>query len=178
MNWQFNWIEISIVPDKSDKHKTSYDSYNREMAAQLIKTLKLSNFTELYSLTNEKKYDTDNLTQQHLLYKQFIAWSCNGLSVALVSDYANNSIFQELPYQEKYFSAKSDERIYLNLKASSGYVKEAEKLERNDSKINLQITLKDTADFNLRVRIWAYSLRIFICFIKEWSDLKTQNIHN
>ena len=60
-NRQFGWIEISIVPDKSDKHKTIYDSYNREMAAQLIKSLKLTNFTELYSLTNEKKYDTDNI---------------------------------------------------------------------------------------------------------------------
>ena len=59
-NRQFNWIEISIVPDKSDKHKTIYDSYNREMAAQLIKSLKLTNFTELYSLTNEKKYDIDH----------------------------------------------------------------------------------------------------------------------
>ena len=48
-NRQFDWIEISIVPDKSGKHTTTYDSYNREMAAQLIKTLRLSNFTELYT---------------------------------------------------------------------------------------------------------------------------------
>ena len=54
-NRQFNWIEISTVPDKSDQHKTIYDSYNREMAAQLIKSLKLSNFSELYSLTNKRK---------------------------------------------------------------------------------------------------------------------------
>ena len=27
---QFDWLEISIVPDKSDKHSTIYDSYNRE----------------------------------------------------------------------------------------------------------------------------------------------------
>ena len=53
-NRQFDWIEISIVPDKSDKHTTIYDSYNREMAAQLIKSRKLTNFTEIYSLTNEK----------------------------------------------------------------------------------------------------------------------------
>ena len=53
-NRQFDWIEISIVPDKSDKHTTIYDTYNRELAAQTIKTLKLSNFTEIYSLTNEK----------------------------------------------------------------------------------------------------------------------------
>ena len=83
-NRQFYWIGISIAPDKSDKHKTIYDSYNREMAAQLIKTLKLTNFTELHNLTNEKNYDTDSLTQQHLLYKQSLAWSCNGLSVAPV----------------------------------------------------------------------------------------------
>ena len=96
-NRQFEWIEISIVPDKSDKYKTVYDSYDREMAAQLIKTLKLTNFTEFYSLTNEKKFDTDNLTQQHSLYKQFLAWSSNGSSVAPVSDYVDNPIFQELP---------------------------------------------------------------------------------
>ena len=53
-NRQFDWIEISIVQDKSDKHTTIYDSYNRELAAQTIKTIKLSNFTEIYSLTNKK----------------------------------------------------------------------------------------------------------------------------
>ena len=53
-NRQFDWIEISIVPDKSDKHRTIYDSYNRELASQTIKTLQLTNFTEIYSLKNEK----------------------------------------------------------------------------------------------------------------------------
>ena len=96
-NRQFDWLEISIVSDKSDKHTTIYDSYNREIAAQVIKSLKLSNFTEIYSLTNEKKYDVDNLTQRHLLYKQFVAWNCNGSSVAPLTEYMNNPIFQELP---------------------------------------------------------------------------------
>ena len=66
-----------------------------------------------------------------------------------------------------YFSAKSDEKIYLDLRASSGYVKEAEKLERNDSKINLQITLKDVAYFSLRVRIWAYSLSEYLYVLSK-----------
>ena len=161
-NRQFDWIEISIVPDKSDKHTTIYDSYNREMAAQLIKTLKLSNFTEIYSLNNEKRYNIDNLTQKHLLYKQFVAWNCNGSSVAPLTDYMDNPIFRELPDEEEYFSLKSDEKIYLDLRATSGYVREAEKLERNDSKINLQINLKEAAKFNLRVRIWAYSLSKYL----------------
>ena len=61
-NRQFDGIQISIVDDKSDKHTTIFDSYNRELAAQNIKPLKLSNFTEIYSLKNEKKYSIDNLT--------------------------------------------------------------------------------------------------------------------
>ena len=29
-NRQFNWLEISVVHTKSDKHSTIYDSYNRD----------------------------------------------------------------------------------------------------------------------------------------------------
>ena len=56
------------MPDRSDENTTIYDSYNRELASQEIKTLKLTNFSEIYSLTNEKKYDIDNLTQRHLQF--------------------------------------------------------------------------------------------------------------
>ena len=157
-NRQFDWVEISIVPEKSDKHTTIYGNCNREMAAQLIKSLKLS---------NEEKYSTDNLTQRYLLYKQFVAWNCNGSSVVPLSEYMDNPIFQELPDENTYYSAKSEERVYLDLRASSGYVKEAKKLERNDSKINLQITLKDEADFTLRVRIWAYSLSEYLYVLSK-----------
>ena len=166
-NRQFDWIEISIVPDKSDKHTTIYDSCNRELAAQTIKSLKLSNFTEIYSLTNEKKYDIDNLTQKHLLYKQFVAWNCNGSSVAPLTDYMNNPIFQELPDEDTYFYVTNDDRIYLDLRASSGYVKETEKLKRNVSKINLQIILKAAVAYKLRVRIWAYSLSEYLYVLSK-----------
>ena len=54
-NRQFGWLEMSLVFDKSDKHATIYDSYNAELASKYIKSVKLSNFTEIYSLTNEKK---------------------------------------------------------------------------------------------------------------------------
>ena len=53
-NRQFDWLETSLVYDKSDKHTSIYESYNHELAAKWIKTLKLSIFTEIYSLTNEK----------------------------------------------------------------------------------------------------------------------------
>ena len=54
-NRQFDWLEISLIFDKNDKHTTIYDSCNAQLAAKYIKTIKLSNFTEIYSLTNEKK---------------------------------------------------------------------------------------------------------------------------
>ena len=51
---QFDWLEMSLVYGKSDKYTTIYDSYNVEMAVKSIKSVKLSNFTDIYSLTNEK----------------------------------------------------------------------------------------------------------------------------
>ena len=59
-NRQFDWIELSLVYDKSNKHTTVYDSYNHELAPKRIKSVRLSNFTEIYSLTNKKKYDISN----------------------------------------------------------------------------------------------------------------------
>ena len=100
-----------------------------------IKSVKLSNFTEICRLTNEKKYDIDNLTQQYLLYKQFVAWSCNGCSTAPLTNYINSPIYQELIEEEDYFENKSDERIYLDLRASSGYTNEAESLKGTIQKL-------------------------------------------
>ena len=79
----------------------------------------------------------------------------------------NNPILQELPNGDIYFSLKSDEKIYLDLRVSSGYVKEAEKLERNDSKLNLQIILKNPVFYKLRVRVWAYSLSEYLYVLSK-----------
>ena len=46
----------------------------------------------------------------------------------------------------------------LDLRASPGYVKEAEKLEMNYTKINLHITLKEAATKKLKLCVKAYSL--------------------
>ena len=63
--------------------------------------------------------------------------------------------------------------MYLDLRATSGYVKEAEKLERNDSKINLHILLETAATKKLRMRIWAYSLaECLYVLIKNGPTLK------
>ena len=53
-NRQFDWIELSLVYDKSDKHTKTYGSYNVELAEK-TKSVKLSNYTKIYSLTNKQK---------------------------------------------------------------------------------------------------------------------------
>ena len=123
------------------------------MAAKTVKSVRLTSFTGIYSLTYEKIYDVDNFSEKHLLCKQFVAWSCNGCSTAPLTDYINNPVYQELIDEDKYFEAKNDERIYLDLRASSGYTKKAEKLEGNDSGITLQILLKAAVSKKLRLRV-------------------------
>ena len=98
--------------------------------------------------------------QSNLLYKQLVAWSYNGCSVALLSDYMNNPVFQEVISEDDYFELRSDERMCLDLLASSGYVKEAEKLEQNDSKINLHIMLKEAATKKLTLRVYVLGKKL------------------
>ena len=64
--------------------------------------------------------------------------------IAPLTDYISNLFYQDLPEESEYFSS-SDERIYLSWRASYGYTKEMEKLERNYSKLNPTIQLKSAA---------------------------------
>ena len=58
---------------------------------------------------------------------QFVAWDCDGCSVAPPADYTNNEILQELPKLKDYFT-ESDERVYLDLRRGKGYMGKLEKL--------------------------------------------------
>ena len=53
-NRQFDWLQLSLVFDKSDKHTTIYDSYNVEMAEKIIKFVKLSSFTEFTAIQTKQ----------------------------------------------------------------------------------------------------------------------------
>ena len=46
---KFLWFTTKVTDT------TIYDSYDVELAAKYIKSIKLENFIEIYSLTNEKK---------------------------------------------------------------------------------------------------------------------------
>ena len=56
---QLVWLEISIVYDKSYQHTTICDSYDLELAARLIQSLKFENTSSTYSLTDKLSYDLE-----------------------------------------------------------------------------------------------------------------------
>ena len=97
--------------------------------------MKLTNFTEIYSLTIEKQFDSDSLTQKHLFCKQFIAWSCNGSSVAPLIDCMNNKIYQELIEEDNNFDVRSNERLYLDLRAALDMSKRLRNLNKTIQKL-------------------------------------------
>ena len=114
----------------------------------MIKKIELSNISDAYSATNMMKFDISNNTQKHLLWKQYVAWHCNGYIAALISDYINNHVFQELLLESDYFGTKFDEKIHID---------EIEKPSRNDSKLNVTTELRNPLGKKMRLTVWGYT---------------------
>lgn len=164
---QFDWLEVSLVYDKSDKHLIIYDSYNGECVVQKIESVELANISKAYSVTNTINIDMPNDTQKHMLWKQFVAWNCNGYSAVLISDYINNPTFQELPVEKDYFGNDSDERVYIEFRDSLGYTNEIEKPSRNDSKLTLTIELKSALTKKMMLRVWRYTNNEYLYMLAD-----------
>ena len=103
LNKQIEWLEISLVYDKSDQHQTIYDSYDVELAAKFIQALTLENASTTYSLTRQLKYNISNEDDKHWLYKMFVAYYCDGCSMAPLTQYKNKEIKQELTKRKRLF---------------------------------------------------------------------------
>ena len=101
-NKQFSFITISSVYNKNDQHRSVYDSYNTELASAKIKSVQLENASDTCSTFNTVKFDTSYANEKYLVYMQFVSRYCKGSSIVLLSDYANNPTFQELPNMKHY----------------------------------------------------------------------------
>ena len=121
---QFDWLEISIVFDKSYQHTTIYDSYDLELTARLIVSLKFENTSSTYGLTAKLFYDLEKEDDKHLIYKMFVAQACKGCSSAPLTQYRSNDIYRELIEEDDYFGDESDERVYIDMRKSKGYTDE------------------------------------------------------
>ena len=113
------------------------------MRSKNDKKIELSNISDAYSATNMIKFNISNNTQKYLLWKQYVAWHCNGYTAAPISYYINNPVFQELLLESDYFGTKCHKKIYIDLQDSLGYTDKIEKQRRNDSKLNVTIELRN-----------------------------------
>ena len=120
----------------------------------MIKNVELSNITDAYSATNLLKYDINNDTLKHLLWKQYVVWHCNGYTTPPISDYINNRKFQELLLEKDYFRNKLDEKIYIDLRDSMGYTDEIKKASRNNTKLMVTIEIKFPLAKKIRLRVY------------------------
>ena len=57
-----------------------------------------------------------------LMMQQFVAFICNGCTIAPLTDYANNKIYQDLTKADKYFN--SNKKMCIVLRRSKGYTDE------------------------------------------------------
>ena len=64
-----NLVGISLLYGKSDKYLILYKSFNAKCAARMIKSVELSNISDANRATNFLKYNINNNTQKHLLWK-------------------------------------------------------------------------------------------------------------
>ena len=154
---QFDWLEISIVYDKSFQHTTIYDSYDLEMASKLIRTIKFENTSTTYGITGKLSFDLEKDDGKNILYKMLVAKACDGCSTGPLTQYKNNEIYQEITEEDKFTSNKTDDRIYIDMRRSKDYTDELEKLNRGDSGLVVTIGLKEAAPKIIRLRITDFS---------------------
>ena len=154
---QIEWLEISLVYDKSYQHLTIYDSYDLKLAAKMIQSIKFENTTSTYSLTGKLEYNYKNQDGKDMFYRMFIAYNCNGCTTAPLTQYKNNEIYQEITPEDEYRDNTKDDRIYLDMRRSQGYTDELEKLTRDDSGLAVVINLKEAAKITIRLRNTKFS---------------------
>ena len=58
-----------------------------------------------------------------MLYTQFLAWYCKRSSIAPLSDYAHNPVYQEMLTIKQYFTT-ADEEIFIDLRRGKYYSNE------------------------------------------------------
>ena len=102
MQRQLDWLEISIVYDKSFQHTTICDRYHLEIASKLIKTIKFENTSTTYSLTEKLSFDLEKDDDKNILYKMLVAKASDGCSTAPLTQYKNNQIYQKITGEDKF----------------------------------------------------------------------------
>ena len=86
-----------------------YDSYYNELAAVVLRKVKVKYITNAYSILNELKFDLTDKDLKFVFDKQFVQYNNTDCRVAPVTDYAHNEIFQELQSKPNFFLYSTEE---------------------------------------------------------------------
>ena len=127
------------------QHQITYDSHDVKLAAIFIQALILENVSKTYILNKQLEHNISNEDDKHWLYEMFVAYYCDGCSMAPLTQYKIKEIKQELTREKDYFSSKSDERLYIDMRRSKCYTDNLEKLTCGDGGVNLSIKFKAAA---------------------------------
>ena len=142
---QFDWLEISIVYDKSFQHTTIYNSYDLELASKLIKTIKFENTSMTYSLSGKLSYNLEKEEDKNILYKMLAAKACEGCSAVPLPQYINNEVYQEITEEDVFTTNDTDNRIWIDMRRSKGYTDELQKINCDVSGLAVVIGSKEAA---------------------------------
>lgn len=153
---RFDWLEVSVVYYKSDKHLTIHNSYNPECAAQKIKSVQLANISEAYSVTNTVKFYTSNDIQKICSGNNLLA----GIAKAFVL--RQILIISIIQYFKSFISKKVILMMSLTKELTSFH--EIKRPSRNGSKLTLTIKLKTAFTKKRGLRFGdTQKMNIFIC---------------
>ena len=73
--------KMLLVMGRSDKHSAIYSSYNKDLASIHIQSIAKEDIMNTCSIANELKYNVNDAIKKHVLYKQFVAWTCDGFCI-------------------------------------------------------------------------------------------------
>ena len=74
--------------ERSDKYSATYNSYNKELASMHKQNIAIEKIMNADSIANEFRYDINDTTKKHVLYKQPLAWTCDGSWIAPLTERA------------------------------------------------------------------------------------------
>ena len=93
----------------------------------MIQSIKFEKATSTYSLAGKLEYNYKNEHEKDMLYRIFIAYNCNGCTIAPLTQYKSIEIYQEITPEDEYRDNTKDDRIYLDMRRSQGYTDALEK---------------------------------------------------
>ena len=139
---QFNWLELNLYPGESVNHTSPFDTYGRNFITSKLSSIEIENVGASYK-TTDLSFNLDKYEDKSLLYNNFLAFMADSCSLNDRTSYLNSELIETLPNQKKYFDGTTNYPIYIDLRASAGYLKMLDPINRDDANLLIKVKTKD-----------------------------------